>query len=72
MTAPWGDRDLSMDPVLHPCKSSLGEVRQAQITVLIAFQHAKSHQSEQHWTVIFRRNALSVSDGAEELFFFGL
>jgi hypothetical protein len=40
--------------------------------MLIAFQHAKSHQPEQHWTVIFRRNALSVSDGAEELFFFGL
>jgi hypothetical protein len=41
----------------HPFESSLGEVRQRRIAMLVAFQHPKSHQAKQHGTGHFIRRA---------------
>jgi len=44
------DRVALVDLAAHPLQCSFAEIRQRWIAILIAFQHAKSHQVKEHGT----------------------
>jgi len=55
-----------VDPAVHSCEGSFGELSKLGMAVFVAHQHAKSHQAEQHGTGNTADRERPLADAAED------